>query len=275
MYALDGMPLDDPGRRWVLNSKTGLRIVPGRAQTGVQLPGRDGVQPSLGSRFDPGALLISLTLRGKTHAEVMSNLEIMHGVLGQRRKLLPLTHTYGNGQVREALVEVLSATDHEMPFTEFVRLAVQCSVPGSFWRDLATTDTRLPVAASATAAEVTGLAGSTAPVQDALLRIKGGWATVSVEDVVTGDKVTVTTPAAASEYVIIDTAAWTARKVTTDTWSGGTNVITSVVSNRGSGPMLGMEPDFATGAGRIRIRATGTNITGTPEVVVRAKRAFL
>jgi hypothetical protein len=76
--------------------------------------------------------------------------------------------------------------------------------------------------------------------------------------------------------VVIDTANWIARKQTSNTWSttGGTNWINNVTSNRGSGPMMTLNPDFSTGAGRVRLTVVGTG-TASALLTVRAKRSFL
>lgn len=274
-YTLDGLPLNDPQGRWTLEKGTGLRIIPARTSSGAALPGRDGVLPSLGSTFEPGAVGIRVAVLGDDYGSMLSTTEFLSGVIGQRHKLLSLVHDYGNGQKREALVEVTASTTPELVAFRNAIIDIQCSVPGSFWRDEATTDSSASITAGTTATTLTGLTGTTAPIGDALIRVKGGFSSAYVEDVVTGDRVTINTAIPASEYVVIDAAAWTARRVTSDTWSGGSNIITSVVSNRGSGPMIRFEPDFATGAGRIRVRAVGTGLTGSPQVIMRVKRSFL
>ena len=274
-YFLDGLPLDDPNGRWLLEGTTGIRIIPSRRSTSVELPGRDGVGPSLRSQFTPGSVQISLLVEGADHGDLMNSLELLAGVIGQRQRLLPLVHDYGNGQKRQAMVEVLTDVNPELVTHQDSLVKVICSVPGAFWRDIGLSDSVLTLTASNSPVVASGLAESTAPISDALIRIQGGFSSAYVEDAVTGDRVTINTAVPSSEYVVIDTAAWTAKKVTSDTWTGGTNLITSVVSNRGSGSMVTFEPDFTTGAGLIRARVVGTGITGSPKVIIRAKRSFL
>ncbi len=277
VYTLDGVALDDPAGRWYLNAKTGLRIVPGRASRGLSLPGRDGTTPSLGSSFTAGAVPIRLTVRRPTHGDVMGALEFLHGLLSQRHRLLPLVHDYGNGQTRTAMVEVLGVSDHEMLMPKFVRLDVVCEVPGVFWRDPATADAVVPVTASSATTTLTALAGTTGGINDALIQIKGALSSVTITDPVSGDRVTYNAALTATQYAVIDTANWVGRRHTSASWSTttGTNVITSVVSNRGAGPILTLNPDFTTGAGRLRITVAGTNPATSPTVTVRAKRSFL
>lgn len=132
MYSLDGLPLDDPQGRWYLHDRTGLRIMPARTVTGASLPGRDGVLASLGSAFTPGFLPLTVSVNRSTHAELMESVEFLNGVFGQRHKLMSLVHDYGDGQKREAMVEIVSQVEPEKLTLELVRLDVQCRAPSVF-----------------------------------------------------------------------------------------------------------------------------------------------
>lgn len=274
-YSLDGLLLDDAAGRWFLEKETGVRIMPARTSSGAQFPGRDGVPASLGSNFDPGAVSLSLYVGGDDHAEMMAAWEFLAGVLGQRHRLMPLVHDYGNGQRRQALVEILASSEPSLVSHQDALVEVACQVPGVFWRSLASTDTTVPVTATSATSVLGFLAGSTGPINDSIIRVRGGSTGLVITDPVSGDSLTVTAPLASTEYLVIDCAKWTARKVTTDTWSGGTDMSQYVVSNRGMGPMFTLNPDFSTGAGRIRLTVRGTNPSGSPAVTVRAKSSYL
>ncbi|WP_146008919.1 hypothetical protein [Zhihengliuella halotolerans] len=199
-------------------------------------------------------------------------------MLARRHELLSLVHDYGNGQQREAMVEILSSTQPEIIARENAIVAVQCSVPGVFWRDLAASDSTVPVTASTSTEVLSGLAESTAPVVDSLIRFRGEFSQATITDVVSGDSITVYRNVSSTEYLVVDVAAWAARLHATDSWSTttGTDVINSVESNRGRGPMLSLNPDFETGAGRVRVQVEGIiNAATAPTVEVRAKRSFI
>ena len=276
-YTLGGIPLTDPNGRWVLEGGTGLRIIPSRPSSGATLPGRDGVLPSFGSRFDPGGVGLRIAVLGADYPSMLRSVELLAGVIGQRYSLLPLVHDYGDGERREALIEVTASSKPEVVAFRNAIIEVQCSVPGAFWRDPSLSNSSVLLPASPAVVEVDALSGSTGTINDAILRFEGGFSEATVEDAVSGDSISVHGPVAAGEYVVVDTARWIARRHTTDSWStsAGSNWITKVESNRGSGPMLALNPDFALGRGRIRIRAAGSGITGSPKVIIRAKRSFL
>lgn len=276
-YTLDGFPLNDPGKRWITEKDTGLRIIPARTAHGASLPGWDGVLPSLGSNFEPGMVGISIAVLGNDYGSMLSSVELLTGVLGQRHKLLPLRHHVGGDQDRVALVEVLASATPRLIAHRNAIIEVQCSVPGAFWRSVSNTDSTATIANTASTQTLVELAGSTGPISDALLQFEGGFSTATIMCPVSGDSLTINAPLADGEYVVVDTANWVARKHATDSWSltAGTNWITNVVSNRGSGPMLTLNPDFTTGEARVRATTRGTNSTLNPVVTVRAKRSFI
>ncbi len=271
--SLDGLPLRDPQGRWFWDRETGLRIRPSFLTGAATLPGRDGTLASK-STFTAGAMLLSLIACGDTPAEMDENTSLLLGLLSQRHKLMPLVHDFG-GRIREAKAEVNGSVEPRRMDARTAQLLIPLSFPSVFWRDLATVDAPALVTGTTASTTLTALAGTTGTINDALIRFKGGFTTATITDPVSGDSITINQALTSTEYLIVDCATWTARKVTTDTWVGGTNVITNVVSNRGSGPMLTLNPDFTTGAGRVRLTVKGNSPTTSPTVTVRARRSFL
>lgn len=276
-YSLDGLALDDPAGRWRLERSTGIRIIPGRVNAEAELPGRDGVVPVFGSGYEAGAVGLSLVITGADHGAMMGVFEFLAGVLAQRSRLLPLVHDYGNGQTRTAMVQVVGSSAPELVAHRDALLEVVFSVPGVFWRDAATVDSSVSLPASSGTSVLTGLAGSTGPVSDALVQVAGGFSSATLTGPVTGDKIVINRAVAAGQYVVIDCANWRARLHSSNSWSttGGTDILSDVTSSRGMGPMLSLAPDFTTGAGRVRLTTVGTGLSGTPGVVVRAARSFI
>lgn len=280
IYTIDGMPTTDPQGRWKLHKATRYRAFPGRIATGTTLPGRDGNQPSLGTPFLPGRLSLTFNIYGTTHDAMMDNLTLLYGIIGTRHKLLTITHEYAPGKTIQALAEVTGASDPSTLKLNLSRVQFDLSIPSVFWRSPATVDTTQPIpqGASNPSPFLTEFGGGTGPINDALIRFRGNFSQVILDDIVSGDRLTVNQAATSTQYVVVDTANWVARLHQTDTWDlvGGTDVINNIVSNRGSGPMFTLNPDFASGAGRYQMRITGAiNATTSPVVTVRAKRSFI
>jgi hypothetical protein len=274
-YTLDGVPLIDASGRFWLDNTTGVRILPARRNAALTLPGRDGVVADLNPTFEPGGVSLSVVVTGATYSLFNANLEFLYGLLGQRGRLLPLMHVLPVGGNRYIDIQVVSASEPETLGPRTARIKVLATAPDPFWRDSGILDSTLPLTATATTGILTGHAGATGTIDDALIRVQGGLSAATLTDPVTGDFIKVTAALTATEYIIIDTVNWTAKKVTTDTWTGGTDVSASVDSSRGYGPMLMLNPDFSTGAGRVRLTVSCTNPVTAPAVIVRAKRSFL
>lgn len=274
-YTLDAIALDDPDMRWLLDKETGIRIRGSFRDSGAQLPGRDGDLAGLSPDIEAGTLPITLDILGTSHAQMMRSIAFWQGVFSQRGRLLPLIHELGDGTSIIAMVQAKGSIEPQQITDSECRLPALFTVPGVFWRSLATSDSTANITATQVTTVLVGLAGSSGSINDALIRVKGALSGLVVTDPVSGDSLTVTTALAAGEYLVIDCANWTAKKVTSDTWTGGTDVSQYVVSNRGSGSMFTLNPDFITGVGRIRLTAKGTNPASSPVVTVQAKSSYL
>lgn len=273
MYTVDG--LGPEGAGWLLFiTGSGIRGTSGRVGGSLELPGMDGGIPQYGASFMPGSIPLRYRIMVDTHAEFMEIIEKFNGVFGQRRKLLPVTHTYGGGVSRVNYAEVREVIVPEPVTNAYAYYQVNLSFPEPFWRSpLAYTLGAMPMSATAATLTVPALDG-TGPINDALIRFKGEFATAMIRDVVTGDQLDVETPLTATQYLIVDCADWSASRVTTDTWTGGTDVSHLVSSSKGKGAMFTMEPDNILTGGRYRLVVQATNPASSPTVEVRARKSY-
>lgn len=273
MYTVDGLAPE--GNGWLLFlTGSGIRGVSARRASMVELPGMDGVLPDYGAPFMPATLPLRYRIDGASHAEFMAVVEMMNGVFGQRRKLLRVVHQYGPGVSRVNDALVVEATPPE-PLTEmYATYQVTLTFPEPFWRSASTITTDPTTITGSLVTYIMPEFFGTGPVNDALIRVKGGFASATVMDAITGDQISIDTPVADTEYVVIDCKAWTAKRVTTDTWTGGTDISSLVNSNRGQGPMLTLEPDLVATGGRYRLQARAINPTGVPTVQIRARQSY-
>jgi hypothetical protein len=279
-YTLDGIPLTDSAMRWFLESSSGLRLIPAKRSTSLSYPGVDGESFERGAPFLPGGVNITMYVEGVDHADFMKNVEYLNNLFLQRHKLIELRHDYDvAGTIsRHAFIKVISSTEIQVLGQGMKQGTIEyaAEIPGSFWRSITETTQSLgAVTATPTTVTVSNLTGGNAPVGDALIRVKGAFTTMTLVDVTTGDQLIINTPLTATEYIIIDPVLWTARKVTTNTWTGGTNVDWLVVSNKGSGSLFTMEPSLSGTAFLYRITQSAIAPSSSPTVEVRAKKAYL
>lgn len=272
MYTVDGLPPEGDG--WLqLITGSGLRGFSGRRGAALEIPGMDGSFPDTRAPLMSGTLPLRYRIFTADHAKAMQTLELFNGIFGQN-KLLPVTHDYGNGTTRVNNAVVIQTVVPEVENVNLAYYTATLDFPSPLWRSPTVQTVSSPtLTASLATFTLSGLVGR-APISDALIRFNGGFASAEIRDPVSGDVVTVQTPASTTEYIIVDCANWTARRVTTDTWTGGTDVSHLVQSNRGQGVMLSFAPDQIITGGRYRASALALNPSGTPTVEVRAHAAF-
>lgn len=278
-YTLDGVPLTNLAAGYFLEAKTGLRMIPAKRMANIAFPAVDGESFLPGAPFTAGGVAVTMYVEGTDHQQFMERVEFINGLFLQRHKLLELRHDYNiaNTVSRHAFVTCMSSSEINFNFgVKSGTLEYLMTVPGCFWRSATTSDFVSPAVTTVlTARTLTNLTGGNAPVADSLIRVKGAFSTLTLKDAATGSQLTITTPLTATEYIIIDTANWTARKVTTNTWTGGTVVDSSVTSNRGMGSMFVTEPSIVAGALAYSVSASATNPATSPTFEIRAKKSYL
>lgn len=282
-YTLDGVPLKDPTLKWHPNRQTGIRIMPARRQAEQRFPHVDGLNFIAGAPYDPGAVSISLVVRGKSYKEFRENVEFINGLFSQRHKLLELREHYDATAAndRVAGVTLASSVEPVMIDRQACTMGAVFSVPGTFWRSAALqTGAVGAITSTATTHTVTPIAGGNAPIDDMLFRIRGGaFGSMTIEDPVTGSRLNINTPLTASQTLLIDPKNWNAiiTTSTADTWavSGNTNVSGLIVPNTGYGSMFSIEPARVGMAFGYSVKVQGTNVVGTPTLEIRAKKSYL
>lgn len=281
-YTLDGVALTNVAQGYFPEKSTGIRTVPAKRNTGLSYPGVDGEAFQAGAPYQPGGVTVNMYVEGADHQGFMENLEFLNGLFLQRHKLLPLRHDYtpAGSIYRMADVKCISSTDVRRLSISSGMIEYALEIPGAFWRSGSESTTATPVVTTSTQTyTVASLAGGNAPVSDATIRVKGAFSGILIKDVATGSQLELIGAISASEYVIISPAEWFASKVNTDTWnrfsSGWVNYSNNVVSNRGSGSQFIMEPLITAGALGYQITFSGTTLSSSPVIEVRAKKSFL
>lgn len=262
MYALNGFDLDEN----TLDGHLGFASQPfaglNRQTNSFARGQRDG-RVSVRSRLE--APVVALVERIPT-----GSLQAFEALLNSPS--LVLSKTDGSGV--EAPVELTSASVENLatadPFVD-VRFTLQFN--DVFWRSSAeVTSTATAIGSNSVA--VTAFPGISAPVRDAVIRVKGGVTGLTVADS-RGTFFNYTAVLLSTEWLRFESATGRAYKTTTDTWTGGTEV-TSLIDN-GPGPYyLEVTPTFTDPSSRhAELTVTSSARTGSPTVQVRGKNAFL
>lgn len=187
-----------------------------------------------------------------------------------------LVLSYTDEPMLEASVELLSSQVENLPTADpmvDVRFVLQFN--DVFWRS-ASEHIFEPVALDSASVAVQLFPGLSAPVRDAVVRVRGQVNGLRVSDS-RGTFFEYTADLLGTEWLLFDAATGKAFKATTDTWvMNPANEVTSLVTN-GPGPYyLELTPSFTDPSSRLAVlTVTSSARSGSPTVEVRGKNAFL
>ena len=279
-FTLDGVPLTDSAGRWFPERGTGLRIIPGKRMANISYPGWDGDAFMRGATLTPGGVMVKMYVEGNDHQDFMQNLEFIIGLFMQRHKLLDLVHHYNVAGTanRVAKVKFIAGTAPKMITPTQAIVEFIGEIPDGIWRgDTLITTTVATITNNTVYANVTGFAGSTAPMGDMLIRFEGAFTNVTIGDAGTEDQLFCSVGLTSSEYLLIDTKLWRAEKFSTATWimGGGVPVELSITSSRGFGPWFMLHPVMDSGILTYRMRTRSTSPSSSPIVEIRNYKEYL
>lgn len=182
------------------------------------------------------------------------------------------------GLTTSAPVDFVTASPGQFVADVVADFSVQLAVPGVFFRT-ASVDSTPEVVTSPEVVTLAALGAGTAPVTDAVLRIRGAGSAFSVVDAITGTGISWSgTALTGSEYLFINMASLTARRSTSSTaWASGGTDASGGLSYPAVGP-LQIWPRMAAAdpaARAARVTVTGTGFDATTALTVRAAPAYL
>jgi hypothetical protein len=264
MYSANGLALDNPTFGWSLRGPS-KPLVPVSVQAvALSLPGRDGVVGGLRAPLEPPTLVLMVQTP-------RANLETLYALF--RAPSVRIALTANPSKVLDC--ELLSITpDGYGDADAIVDVTAVLRAPGVFWRDLSDT-TAAATALSTATVEANFLTGLSAPVRDAIIRVRGGVTGLNVLDS-GGSSFGYAPNVPSGQWLRFHTDTGRAFTTTTDTWTGGTEV-TGALTN-GPGPYtFEMVPWFPLQPSQraARLAITTTVRSGTPTIEVRGRRAFL
>lgn len=262
-------------KRWDVQAGSLWRPPVAVRRSVLTVPGRHGtVRTGRAPVFEEPVVTLELRCEG-----VMSSLEAaaneLTGLLAAPGLVLGRS---SGGLVTSAPVDFVTASPTQFLADTVADFSVQLAVPGVFFRT-ASVDSTPEVVTSGEVVSLPGLAVGTAPVADAVLRVRGGGTAVSAVDPVSGTGISWSgTALAGTDYLFIDMATLTARRSTsaTDWVTGGTDV-SGGLSYPAPGP-LQIWPRMAAADPAVRaasVTVTGTGFDGTTSLTVRAQPAYL
>lgn len=210
MYSVNGIPLDNDMLGWEM-------LAPSEPLSSLQFrrsrsnrPGRDGVAPAPGAR---GQTSLKFTVR-TPYENLPTLLELFASPELKIRELARPGWTATAGLAS-------STPELHYPHPNLYSHSFIVEVPEGCWRGPSTTSPLVDAAPAG--ALVTAFPGISAPVQDAVVRIRGPIQDPQVLDS-SGAWVALTGTIPAGQFVRFDSATGRAWLTTSDSWTGGTEV---------------------------------------------------
>lgn len=287
--SVDGVRLDTLA--WNITKVN--RASAGRRDASVQVPGRDGVLPSLNDALEPIQFGLEMFVLG-TDADgavpaagrrdtLRNNLDELVHLFGKRYALLEVTEVAKAGQTRRALAKV---TDSIQPDLNSIgssgQFSVALTIPSGTWEDAATSDWTSAAITSGTAQEVTTLQGATEATQEAIVLVTGPVTNPRLTDPATGAYVELQAALSAGQFWRVNVGTWTTRYGaglglgSADTTGTDGQALTRFGGMPNQAAFLPLTPvrTSADPVRRTKIALSGTAMDANTRVSIRARRKY-
>ena len=284
--SVDGVRLDTLA--W--NIEKINRATAARRSGDYSIPNLDGSIPSLNDPLEPTTYGLEMWLRG-TDADgavpvagsldtLRANLDELLHLFGQRHKLLDLREKVSDTEERRAWAKVTDSIQPDLNTPGSAgRFTVSLVIPAGVWEDVDATDQT--ISAPVTAAELTGLTGSTERVNDGIFLVQGPATSPRITDPATGMYVELGVALTSTQFWRFNSATWSSRYGaglglgSADTTGTDGSAVTAVGGpSRAYG--LPLTPVRDTGARRVRVTLTAAAgiVAGTTKLSTRTRRKY-
>jgi hypothetical protein len=232
-------------------------------------------------RYEEGQIVLPMWVRGNDDDEAsvgretfFTNVDTLTQLFRPGAGLLTVLHTLPDGSQRRALAECTEAINltmvsgGEWPYATF---SVALRVPSVFWEDVTATSVDLAYNFSG---NVTQLAGTTAPIEDAIYTISGPCTSCTVEARYDGGAMddpqyfTYSGTIGTGQTLVVNSGTWKL------TGTGGLVVDYTKMFHTGSARFLEIPPGPIGGYPQLKVTMAGA-VAGTSKVNVSARRKFL
>lgn len=269
------------------------RATASRRSGDYDVPSLDGSIPSLNDPLESATYGLSMWLRGTDQdgaipaagslTTLRNNLDELLHLFGQRHKLLEVRETVDDsGTERRAWAKVTDSIQPDLNTAGSAgTFTVAMVLPYGMWEDATATDTVLTT--PVTAAEVTGLQGSTERVNDAVFLVKGPASSPRITDPATGMYVELGTALASTDAWRFNSSTWSSRYGAASTVTLGATDTTgtdgagiTLVGGPSRGYGLPLTPVRDTNARRVKVTLTAASgiTNGTTSLTIRSRRKY-
>lgn len=262
MYTINGVALDNPVRGWSEHADSDDLAEFSPSVTVLRIPGRDGYPVLSTDRLAPRLTLLVWTPG--------SGVEDLYALFTRPVNYLGLE----DDATRQAEFQAVVGKPRRLPTVEdLVEVSIGVSLVDAAWRDVSES-TSSAVNLSSASVDTSVFADSSAPVSDAVVRVKGVTTVLRVEDSA-GSWFTYAPSIPSGSYLRFHADTGEAFVTTSDAWTGGTDVSGDIDFG---GPRGGFEitPKFTTDPStRAGVLTVTTATRSGAQIQVRGKGAYL
>jgi hypothetical protein len=286
-YIVNGIDLDTTLGSPFLTIETSWRTPVTARRNPLVVPGRHGnIARQTLREFDESQFSIAVRVTGAASQSALESMVAKLMLLVTQPNTV-VTRISGN-LTTSASAEFVSSNDKDFLVGRTDTLIMLMAIPGVFWRQPASVGTALAFSANLTGALLPHLQGSSAPITDAVVRLKGPHTgAVSITDAATGTGLSqAATALTGSQYLYLDAARLRSWVSASDVqWTPAGTDVSQHLDYPGAGPLqlwpvvepaVGDASFAAASEPRVRISATGgSGRTGDTSLAVYAGRSFL
>jgi len=256
-YSLNGVDLDQPGK-WRVMEGTLLPTVPSPRLESTDVPFRSGIIDGVGLKVGTFKVTVAFMVEGVDRADLDRNFQALMARLRASNKLATLQYHPAGVSPREALVRLVSVSQPSWRYGEWaIDTTVIFEAVEGVWRDTTTIETQLD--------DLSRLAGGSAPISDAILKLKPTANTVTIKDVTSGTSLTWRGVMETGQRLLIDVGKYSAWRQVSERWYPLQGAFNASAEISMSPDGLQLTPNHE---GKIVLQVTGA--TGS----IQARRAY-
>lgn len=268
------------------------RAVAARRSADVDVPGVDGVLPSLNDTLEPALFGLDMFVRGTNEDGTVpanpgarttfrNNLDELVHLFGKRHTLLDVRETVAVGVERRAWAKVQDAITPEVNESGSVgTFTIGMVLPYGVWEDVDTQDWFGPTGATQTAQAIPTLTGASERIMDALFLVYGPVTNPRLTDPATGAYVQFSGVVPDGSQWRVNVATWTSRTMNvgsgwaTDTTGTDVQAATTHGGTVGQAAFLPLVPTRNGGSRIVQVALSGSGMGAATKVCVRARRKY-
>lgn len=272
-YTMNGVDLDTALGAGFISDVSVWRPPITTRRSSLILPGEHGViNPQL-PVFEEPTVTIGIRVIEADQGDLEERANHVRALFTQPALVLGRT---SGGLTTSAVAQLVSLNDEDYLVGSTDRIIVILAIPGVFFRGPVVTSPDIPFAANLTNQEIAELTGSTAPIIDSIIRVKGPASSVNITDPLTATGISWAGSLLINQYLFLQARPLAARiSSNAGDWTAGGTSELARVDYPGPGRLMMWPVVQSATARKVLLNASGGGRTaGQTQLTVRAARSY-